>query len=75
MPKGGGRGCIVRGEPSEMRNNFFEDTMQNARILALENQLRMMERNNERLLNLMEKQMSRSHENDEGKFYKRLSSY
>ncbi|XP_057532918.1 uncharacterized protein LOC130810811 [Amaranthus tricolor] len=34
-----------------------------------------MERNNDRLLNLMEKQMSHSHEDDEGKFYKRLSSH
>ena len=75
MPRGGGRGCIVRGEPLETRNNFAEDTTQNARVQALENKLRMMERNNERLLNLMEKQMSCSHEDDEGKFYRKLSSH
>ena len=75
MPRGGSRGCIVRDEHLETRNNFAEDTTQNARVKALVNQLRMMERNNKRLLNLMEKQMSRSHEDDEGKFYKRLSSH
>ena len=75
MPRGGGKWCIIRGEILETRDNFSEDTTQNARVQALENQLRIMERNNERLLNLMEKQMSRSHEDDEGKFYKRLSSH
>ena len=75
MPRGGGKWCIIRGEILETRDNFSEDTTQYARVQALENQLRMMERNNERLLNLMEKQMSRFHEDDEGKFYKRLSSH
>ena len=39
MPRGGGRGRIARGEPLETRNDFAEDTTQDARVQALENQL------------------------------------
>ena len=52
-----------------------QNTNQDARIQDLEKQIQMMDKNNDRLLTLMERQMDRVQEDDDGKYHKRLVAH